>query len=437
MALPPHEFETFRFFTRRNALLFLGSFFLAVGIGGGGWPVASAGAFLYVLLIQQYFLDRPVLDQIKIRRRHSDRAFESHRLHLSLALEHPGVPGVSPACMITIRDQVAASTPSEILCQTALLYPGQRATFRTSPLVTKKRGLTIVGPIRIQTRDLFGVYSFRRTVDQLTRLTVVPRPFPAHYVPVLYRGTTPDVGRAILPHPARSQEFRTLRPYQVGDQPRLIHWPSSARHGRMMVKEFHGAVETDVWILTDFFLTGITGLGDKSSGEIRLAITASLVQKALAEGHRTKVLVAKGEPDESTLGTGRRHLEATLDWLGILKADGHEPFEPYLARTIPRMRRGATLFCVLSTLHLRPGKFFATLRLCRGRGVTPYLIFVEDRDLQKLRAEQDDSWYTNPLAPELFAAAVRGGYPAAVLSPAADLPSQLAQLGLSVVHKGR
>jgi uncharacterized protein (DUF58 family) len=201
-----------------------------------------------------------------------------------------------------------------------------------------------------------------------------------------------------------------------------------------MVKEFHAAIETDVWIFTDLFLNGITGLADRSSGEIRLTITASLVGHALAHGHRTLVVVAKGEPDETTLGTGKRHLEATLDWLGILKPDGFSAFEPHLVHAIPRIRRGATVFLILSSLHTQKDPLLRALRLLRQRGVTPLAFIVEDRELQKLRSEQDDTWYNNPTATDLALELLEAGHQAYPISAGTPIEGQLNLLGVPLLH---
>jgi uncharacterized protein (DUF58 family) len=143
--------------------------------------------------------------------------------------------------------------------------------------------------------------------------------------------------------------------------------------------------------------------------------------------------VAKGEPDETSLGTGRRHLEATLDWLGILKPDGLSAFEPHLLRAIPRMRRGASCYLVLSSIHTQMARLLGALKLLRQRGVTPICFILEDRDLQKLRAEQDETWYSNPSAEDQARALLEAGHLAYPLSPKESLEEQLRSLGLQLV----
>lgn len=44
-------------------------------------------------------------------------------------------------------------------------------------------------------------------------------------------------GTDVQPRPGQGDEFLGLRPYQPGEDPRLIHWRSSARRGRMLVRE--------------------------------------------------------------------------------------------------------------------------------------------------------------------------------------------------------
>lgn len=48
-----------------------------------------------------------------------------------------------------------------------------------------------------------------------------------------------------------SCSVKGLRPYRVGDSPRWIHWKSTARSGRLIMKEFDGELVTDQFILLD------------------------------------------------------------------------------------------------------------------------------------------------------------------------------------------
>jgi uncharacterized protein (DUF58 family) len=53
---------------------------------------------------------------------------------------------------------------------------------------------------------------------------------------------------------AQQQEYHGLRDYRPGDSPRWIHWRTSARVGKPMVKEFERQHEQDLAILLDLWL---------------------------------------------------------------------------------------------------------------------------------------------------------------------------------------
>jgi uncharacterized protein (DUF58 family) len=60
---------------------------------------------------------------------------------------------------------------------------------------------------------------------------------------------------------AQQQEYHGLRDYRPGDSPRWIHWRTTARIGKPMVKEFEQQNEQDLAILVDPWLprTKVTG----------------------------------------------------------------------------------------------------------------------------------------------------------------------------------
>lgn len=48
-------------------------------------------------------------------------------------------------------------------------------------------------------------------------------------------------------------EFFALRPWSSGDNPRQVHWRSSARHGELMVRQFERQTESRLVLLLDLF----------------------------------------------------------------------------------------------------------------------------------------------------------------------------------------
>ncbi len=93
-----------------------------------------------------------------------------------------------------------------------------------------------VGPLRAERTDPFGLA--RRTTDvaPVADLTVYPRVDAVHPLP-----DSPGSDRHLnAPRAAfgvAGEDFYALRPYEVGDDLRRVHWPSTARRDELMIRQ--------------------------------------------------------------------------------------------------------------------------------------------------------------------------------------------------------
>lgn len=110
------------------------------------------------------------------------------------------------------------------------------------PIDTSRRGLFHVGPARLEVGDPFGISRRVLATRQPSPVLVVPR---VHYVPSDAMVAATDAGDS--GERAGSETFQSLREYVVGDPMKTIHWRSSARAGKLMVKRM---VDTTMpWLL--------------------------------------------------------------------------------------------------------------------------------------------------------------------------------------------
>src|SRR5215207_6516993 len=78
----------FRFLSRRNAILFLGSFLMVMGFGTGSRPVIFLAELLVITLIGEYLLDAGRLNGLHVRRRHYPRSFEGSEVDVHLEVSN-------------------------------------------------------------------------------------------------------------------------------------------------------------------------------------------------------------------------------------------------------------------------------------------------------------------------------------------------------------
>lgn len=84
--------------------------------------------------------------------------------------------------------------------------------------------------------------------------------------------------------------FRSLRPYQRGDERRRIHWGSTAHHGRLMVRELDGTGVVGLRVLVE---PGVPGpMADHVTG-----VAATVASGALARGWAVQLVTADGTPE--------------------------------------------------------------------------------------------------------------------------------------------
>ncbi|MCC3762981.1 DUF58 domain-containing protein [Glycomyces sp. TRM65418] len=115
----------------------------------------------------------------------------------------------------------------------ARLRPGKSAG-ASYTIRAERRGVVDAGPLSIGKRDLLGLAATAGNFGPTARLWVHPR---------LHRlGRTPDGLARSLEGTADKVEqgsltFHALREYVIGDELRHVHWRTSARIGKLMVKE--------------------------------------------------------------------------------------------------------------------------------------------------------------------------------------------------------
>jgi uncharacterized protein (DUF58 family) len=115
------------------------------------------------------------------------------------------------------------------------------------------RGRYRLGPIVVTSRFPLGLVECRCRIQVPDEVLIV---FPAlgelttHWRRA--NGSIAHASRRFQPISDRSQEeFHGVREYRSGDNPRHIHWRSTARRGQIVVKEFEALLARDTVIVVD------------------------------------------------------------------------------------------------------------------------------------------------------------------------------------------
>jgi uncharacterized protein (DUF58 family) len=187
----------------------------------------------------------------------------------------------------------------------AVIEPAETADARLE-FVFPRRGVYSLEGITLSTSFPFGLFRKERDLPLPGTVTVWPR---------IDRPVPPRSGRGRFQRSdgaARSDavgaraEFRSLRDYRPGDDPRDVHWRSSARRSAPVVREYERDNGDSLWIAVDLCAV------DDPAGDSVAEVAASLV----AGAHRRGDTFGLVTPDEQLpLGSGTAQLERALDLL--------------------------------------------------------------------------------------------------------------------------
>jgi uncharacterized protein (DUF58 family) len=209
----------------------------------------------------------------------------------------PGTP-VDRPFVADVRDRLgdglAAEYASDGAVRTAV--GGEPATYRLRLL---ERGERRLGPIEASATDVFGLFERRLVVDEHDRIVVYPavRAIPAWFRRGLYADETLGSSR-------QREEFDRLREYARGDSLRDVHWPATAKHDEIVVKEF--AAETDHRRVS---IAGETRYSaDAAAADVLATAIASLALSLLDDGVPVDVRLPAGEVAAEPGPRGRREL---------------------------------------------------------------------------------------------------------------------------------
>jgi uncharacterized protein (DUF58 family) len=183
---------------------------------------------------------------------------------------------VTPTGVVEAVDRIAGQ-PVDVLIPP--VPPRREITVRYR-FVPLKRGELHLGPVTLERRDPWGLFVRRATSSAEMTVLVHPRVLPVEVSLAGNRigqeGGTAD--RDVL----GSNQFHTLRDYVIGDELRQIHWRSSARVGKLMVKQLVDNPLPRALVVLDNDIRSYNSPGDfEEAVDAAASIGSAIVQAGL------------------------------------------------------------------------------------------------------------------------------------------------------------
>ena len=255
------------------------------------------------------------------------------------------------------------------------------------------RGVFMLGPTMLVSGDLFGLFPIKRIISNQNKLLVYPVmvdvsnfPNPPGLLPggEALRRRTPQI----------TSNAAGIREYEPGDPLNRIHWMSTARRDRLIVKEFELDPLAEICILVDasksvqlskpyvrpdfdprdVWRTRFKYDLPPSTIEYAVTIAASLVRYYLQQGRAVGLVTADQNLRILPADRGGRQLGKALETLALIRPEGNLPLEGLVEAQARHLPRGSTVIMITPSAS---DKVYRTADLLIRRGLRPISVLID------------------------------------------------------------
>jgi uncharacterized protein (DUF58 family) len=279
----------------------------------------------------------------------------------------PGLSQLWPRVWLELHD--GSDFPGHHLDGVLSLGPLGRKVWELKSVCTQ-RGRFALGPVWVTSGDPFGIFRASRRLIDGQSVIVYPRAVKLSRfgrVP----GELPGGGLQGERVQFSTPNVSSIREYRPGDAFNRIHWPSTARTSRLMVREFELDPAADVWIVLDLDADAQAGTGLESTEEYAVTAAASLAAHLL-DGGRAVGLVS--QMVTLPADRGPRQVERIMEVLALVRGESRLSLDALLSAETSRFARSSTLVVITSSTAEGWARYCQALG---GRGVRTSAVLVE------------------------------------------------------------
>ena len=297
--------------------------------------------------------------------------------------------------------------------QIRMLPPGQEVE-SSYDLECAQRGYYQIGPLVMESGDLFGLHRRYRVDAEPHYLLVYPKVVPLQGYDLASRRPIGDVRlvHRLYEDPTR---IAGVRPYEAGDPLNRVHWRATARTGLLHSKIYEPSTLAGATLLLDFHKDSYHRQGEPHRSELAVTTAVSLTNAVYELGQQVG-LVSNGrdaadrirlegwEHDYRTrlaarARTAMRETSARLQPIIVPTRRGVEQFQQIretlarveltdglsmpqlLAEVTSRLPRDATVAAILGDVPLETALALGNLRR-QGFAVSVVLVMMDENQLE-------------------------------------------------------
>ena len=165
-------------------------------------------------------------------------------------------------------------------------------------------------------------------------------------------GRTPG-GRQLLMRRPTGFELHSVREHEQGESLRLIHWPSTARRGELMVRELEDSPRDEAAVFLDADAAGLAGAAPDSTFELAVRAAGSILHAHAKRSRSAALIVSTRVAAYQRIQSLDGDWHVALELLASVEPNGHLQASAVLADESGPASRALELTVVTSALTTR------------------------------------------------------------------------------------
>ncbi len=315
--------------------------------------------------------------------------------------------GIFPKLWLEVRD--GSTLPQHHVSRVISPLAPRRMHTWTIKTRCLQRGRFTLGPLTLSSGDPFGLFRTTRQVEGLParRFIVYPATIDVPiFAPLV--GFLPGGDTMQRRTPFVTTNVSGVRDYAPGDSFGRIHWPSTARTGRLISKEFELDPTADIWLFLDLEraaqaeLTWARLAAEReprlpwetapelalipSTVEYGVTIVASLAKHFIARDRAVGFIAYSHHREVIPADRGERQLTKILETLAVIRGEGRIPLAEIITAEGMHLRRNTTVIIVTPT---EQNYWIAAARDMGQRGVKPIAVLLDPHSFGHPRSNEE------------------------------------------------
>jgi len=264
--------------------------------------------FFYLLIVYKVL-------NLSITRNHPSKIEEDSVMDFDIVVLNKGKLVISN---LIIKDHYPFEEGKEAVKTILIDCLPSGSTARTKlKTIFLKRGKYNIGPVFIYLYDFFGLYAFKKTLPIYSEIYVYPKTFFINKLPELNRGISPWFGIETARTSGEFDEYFGIREYKPGDPIKNIHWLSTVRNNKLIVKQYQHQSYFRVSLIFNLEPNRNFGEGRESVIEYMIKIAASLIKYLIEKNISVEIISHSKEFVYIPFNKGREYLEDIMKFLAI------------------------------------------------------------------------------------------------------------------------